>query len=124
MLIIMIWTGRFSRAMVLMNVVTTMGEHEVGAYLALQLFEIVFHLSGHVREIALAKAANSDIGFRGSAQDIGRARTSFPFSIWVRGQHYPRHRAAGALFEQSENGCTATNLDIVGVRAQTQQTQR
>src|SRR5580698_6402980 len=86
--------------------------------------ERVFDLRPCGGKIAFAKGLHDDGRLPCSHEKVSCAGARFGFALRVSRKDDPIHRAARAFGEQPEHGATATDLDVVAVRAQAQNAER
>src|SRR5262249_24953421 len=106
--------------MILMSILAIVGEDEIGRCL-LQTFECFFHLGAYVRQKTVVKTVTdcraSGEGGTGKQQ---RGTLGFFAANPLRTEDEPIKYAAGMLRGHLQDGASATDLNIVGMRADAQ----
>ena len=93
--------------------VVAMGEHDVRVGASLQPLELVFDISGHVREVALAKLVQLDVLLAGCGQERGRSTPGFAARTPVAEKTTQVDLVPGVLLQELKEGAAATDLDVV-----------
>src|SRR5258708_22710077 len=106
--------------MILMAVLPVMREDHVRAKRTRDRLEIVLDLLPLKRKVTAPELLDDDLFLGNSAEECLRARARFTRAAALRAEHHPPDRQVLMIADQLEQRAAAANLDIVGVRAQTQ----
>jgi hypothetical protein len=106
--------------MILMQIVSVMREDEVRINQLLETLKLCFDSGSLIREKTVAVGTDCNPLRSGASQEEVGAKESFRAADSIRTEHNPVHTSSWECSEKSQNGATASNLDIIGVGAQAQ----
>ena len=107
-----------------MPIVSAMSQNEVRMVALLDRFELVLDGGSIVRKVAVAKAQHSYIGARSRRQHFARGAARLALARAGGTEHHPSHFHIRVAGEHRQQRCTTSDLDVIGVRAQTENAQR
>jgi hypothetical protein len=114
--------GQLAReAVILVQIVAGVGEHEVGLGQLLQPFERLFDRAAEVGEEAVAEVVHDDL-CTGLAEERGRALPGLVLAAAGGRENDPGHLEAGDAAREREQGRAAADLDVVGVAPERENT--
>ena len=110
-------------AMILVQVVAVVGEHDIRSDVRRQRLHVVLHLAPEVREVALAERRDAHVDLGAVFEKgVGRDRGFFD-SLVVAAQDHPV-AGDGTRLHELEQRRAATDLDVVGMRADAEHVDR
>ena len=116
--------GEFgNHSMVLMQIISVVGENQVWGDVPFQFFEISFDLAGNIGKKAVGKIFDDDIFRSGLLQERVRAFMRFGPSLILGAENNPIHSRPSVRFEQRQDRSSATYFDVVAMCTESQNTQ-
>jgi hypothetical protein len=112
------------QSVILVPVVAAMGEDDVGAEPLFQILEVFLDFSRNVRKKTVAKMFYAYLFFSRTAQEGFTAADGLFPAFPVRAEHHPIEFQGRVLLEPAQDGPAATNLDIVAMGAETEDSLR
>src|SRR6266850_2334287 len=106
--------------MILVQVVAVVRKNQIRGDLLLQVFEKFFYLGANIRKKTVFEVADHDFRRCRFLKKEIRASTRLNCSLRIRADDEPVNATPIMAFEQLQNGPAATDLDVVAMRAQTQ----
>jgi len=107
-------------AVVLMQVMTGMGENDVWRKQLFEFFKIVFNFSEDRGEVAVAKIFDENVILCGALEKKRGTAASFPFALCSGAEHYPKEFKFAVSSNQLKNGAAAANFYVIAMRAEAQ----
>src|SRR5689334_15105158 len=95
-----------------------MGEDEVGGEPVFQILEVFLDFSRNVREKTVAEIFYAHLFLARTAEESFTAANGLIPAFPVRAEHHPIKFQGRVLLEPAQNGPAATNLDIVAMGAE------
>src|SRR5690242_12891220 len=105
-------------AMILVRIVPSMAENDIGVDAILQGFEPDLDLVALFREEAVPEVHHLDVVICGLCQKLASRRIGFARALAGATEHAPPYVEANALGEPVEKRSSSADFDIVGVRSQ------
>ena len=106
--------------MVLVTVFTKVSEDEVGLDLAFQLFKEFFNFSELTGDKPISEFLQNDVLFGRAIEESAGAGTGFAAAFCGAAEHDPPNLQLRALAQELEDRSSATDLEIVGMSAETE----
>ena len=100
-------------AMVLMRVVTAVGEDHIGIDAAFQAFKPGFDLLALLGEEAVSKSHDLDVAARSFQQKLGSRCSGFLFAFTGSTEHAPMDVKLNAIVLPAQKCRSRTNLDVI-----------
>src|SRR5512132_589415 len=107
-----------NRAVVLVQVLPVMREHEVRKYVPLQVLEAFFYRGTLVGKETVGELVNRHAFFASAEEKAPSSQARFLGAQRRRTEHDPVHRQAGVLFQQAKQRSAASDLDVVAMGSQ------
>src|SRR4029079_14859206 len=104
-------------AVVLVQVVARVREHEVRSNARLELLERVLHIGSRVREVSVAETEHVDRALGRVPEEQLRAPACLVRPLATRGEDDPLHGEAWVRPDEREDGAAAADLEVVRVGA-------